>query len=84
MIRVLLFLALVALIALGVVWIADRPGEVAVTWQGWRIETSLMVMVVAVAVVALLAVLLWSVVRTILRSPDLMAMFLSHRRGVRG
>ena len=34
MIRVILFLALVALLALGVVWIADRPGDVAITWQG--------------------------------------------------
>jgi HemY protein len=84
MIRVLLFLALVAVLALGVVWMADRPGDVAIVWQGYRIETSVMVAVVAVALVALLAVLAWSIVRSILRSPDLIAMFLSHRRGVRG
>ena len=47
MIRVLLFLALVALLAFGVVWIADRPGDVAITWQGYRIETSVMVAAVA-------------------------------------
>ena len=34
MIRVLLFLALVALMAFGVVWFADRPGDVAIVWQG--------------------------------------------------
>ncbi len=56
MIRVLLFLALVALMAFGVVWFADRPGDVAIIWQGYRIETSVMVAVVAVAIVALLAV----------------------------
>jgi HemY protein len=84
MIRVLLFLALVALIAFGVVWFADRPGDVAIVWQGYRIETSVMVALVAVAIVALIAVIVWSIVRTILRSPDLIAMFMSHRRGVRG
>ena len=84
MIRVLLFLALVALLAFGVVWLADRPGDVAIIWQGYRIETSVMVAVVAVAIVALIAVMVWSIVRNILRSPDLVAMFLSHRRGVRG
>ncbi|MEA2979107.1 MAG: HemY protein, partial [Alphaproteobacteria bacterium] len=84
MIRVLLFLALVAAIAFGVVWMADRPGDVAIVWQGYRIETSVMVAVVAVAIVALLAIMVWSIWRTILRSPDLIAMFLSHRRGVRG
>ena len=44
MIRVAVFLVVVGLIALAVTWFADRPGEVAVTWLGWRIETSLMVL----------------------------------------
>jgi len=84
MIRVLLYLALVTLMAFGVVWFADRPGDVAIVWQGYRIETSVMVAVGAVAIVALVAVIVWSIVRAIMRSPDLIAMFLSHRRGVRG
>ena len=84
MIRVILYIALVALMAFGVVWVADRPGDVAITWQGYRAETSIMVAFVAVAVVVLISVMVWSIVRTILRSPDLVAMVLSHRRGVRG
>ena len=84
MIRVLLFLALVALLAFGAVWFADRPGDVAITWQGFRIETSVMVALVAVAVAALIAVIVWSLVRAILRSPDLLQCSCSHRRGVRG
>ncbi len=84
MIRVLFYLALVALMAFGVVWVADRPGDVAITWQGYHVETSVMVAVVAVAIVVLIGVMVWSIVRTVLRSPDLVAMFLSHRRGVRG
>ncbi len=84
MIRVLLFLAAVALAAFGVVWIADRPGDIAIVWQGYRIETSVMVAFVAIALVSLVVVIVWSILRTVLRSPDLIAMFLSHRRGVRG
>jgi HemY protein len=84
MIRVILYLALVALLAVGAVWLADRPGDVAITWQGWRIETSVMVAAVATAIVVAIAVMAWSLVRLVLRSPDLIAMFLSHRRGVRG
>jgi HemY protein len=84
MIRVFLFLAFVALAAAGVAWIADRPGEVAITWQGYRIETSVMVMVVALAAIVIAALLVWSLIRTILRSPDLIATALSQRRGVRG
>jgi HemY protein len=84
MIRVVLFLAFVALLALGAAWIADRPGEVAITWLGYRLETSLMVLVVVVAVLIAVALSMWSLVRTLLRSPDLIALFLSQRRGVRG
>jgi HemY protein len=84
MIRVILFLALVALIALGAAWIADRPGDVAITWQGYRIETSVTVAAVGIVVLIVVALLLWSLIRTILRFPDLVAMALGHRRGVRG
>jgi HemY protein len=84
MIRVFFFLVLVALLATGAAWIADRPGEIVITWLGWRIETSVLVAAAALVLAVLVALLLWSVVRAILRSPDLIAMFLSHRRGVRG
>ena len=43
-----------------------------------------MVLLVAVGAGRRRALLLWSLVRTVLRSPDLIAMFLGHRRGVRG
>jgi HemY protein len=39
MIRLVLFLVSVAVIAAGFVWVADRPGDVAITWMGYRIET---------------------------------------------
>jgi HemY protein len=84
MIRSLFFLVLVGLLAFGVAWVVDRPGDIAITWLGWRIETSVTVAVVAVAIVVVVAVVAWTVVRTILRAPDLIAMFLRHRRGVRG
>ncbi len=69
MIRVILYLVIVSLLALAAVWLADRPGEVAVTWQGWRIETSVMMLVVAIAAVAVSAVILWSILRAIMRRP---------------
>ena len=43
MIRVVLFLTSVALIAFGFAWLADRPGQVAITWLGYRLDTSVMV-----------------------------------------
>jgi HemY protein len=84
MMRVLFFLALAALIAFGVVWIADRPGDVAITWQGYRIETSVMVAAAAIAVVIFVALAAWAIIRNILRVPDLVSTVVSQRRGVRG
>ena len=84
MIRVVLFLVSVAIIAAGFVWVADRPGDVAITWMGYRIETSLMVAALAVAALVLAVMLLWSVVRGILRSPEQVSLFFRHRRAMKG
>jgi len=84
MIRVVLFLLAVAVAALGVAWLADRPGEVAVTWLGYRIETSVMVAAFAVGALVLVILLLWSLVRGILRSPEQVSLFFRHRRAVKG
>ncbi len=84
MIRVILFLLSVALIAVGFAWVADRPGEVSVTWMGYRIETSVMVAMFAVAAVVLAAMLIWGIVRGILRSPEQVSLFFRHRRAMKG
>src|SRR3981189_1867702 len=84
MIRVVLFFVLVGLAAFGAAWLADRPGDVAITWLGWGVGPSVMVLASAVAVVAALAVMLWSIVRALLRSPDILWLYLRSRRGVRG
>jgi len=60
MIRVLVFLIAAGLLALSVVWLADRPGQVAITWLGYRADTSVMVAVTAIIAVAIAAVLLFS------------------------
>lgn len=84
MVRVVIYLLIVGVFAFGAAWLADRPGEVMITWQKLKIETSLMVLVVAVVSIAALAVLLWTLVRAILRSPDVLWLYLRTRRGVRG
>ncbi len=84
MIRVVIYLLVVALLASATVWLADRPGEVEITWQGWRIETSVMMLMVAVTAIAVTVTILWSLARTLWRSPDTLARYLSARRGGRG
>jgi len=84
MIRVIFYLILVAALAFGAVWMADRPGEVAITWQGTRIDTSVLVLIAAVATVVVAAVIVWSILRAIVRAPETIARYRRYRRGVRG
>ena len=84
MIQVVLFLITVALVAAGFVWVADRPGDVLITWMGYRIETSLMVAVLAVAALVVLVMIVWSAARGMLRSPDQVSLFFRHRRAMKG
>jgi HemY protein len=82
--RVIIFLAIAALLALGAAWIADRPGDVSITWLGWHIDTSVTVAAVALVLVVAFAMLLWSALRTLYRSPRRFASLILHRRLMRG
>jgi HemY protein len=84
MIRVLVYLVIVAVLAFGAVWFAERPGDVAITWQGRRIDTSVMVLAAAVAAIAVATVMAWSILRAILRAPDVVSRYMRIRRGERG
>jgi len=84
MIRVVIFLVAVAVLAAGFVWIADRPGDIALTWMGYHIETSVMVAALAIVVLVALLIILWAIMRAILRSPGHVSLFVRHRRAAKG
>ncbi|HEY6258858.1 MAG TPA: heme biosynthesis HemY N-terminal domain-containing protein [Xanthobacteraceae bacterium] len=84
MIRVVIFLLAIAVLAFGAAWLADRPGEVVINWQGRHIETSVAVLTMAVALVAALAVLAWSILRAVVRSPGTVRAHLRVRTARRG
>lgn len=84
MIRVALFLVLIVVFALAAVWLADRPGDVAITWQGMRIETSVMVTAVALVTLVAVAVVVWSLLRGLMRAPRRVSTSLAERRRRRG
>jgi HemY protein len=83
MIRVVSYLIIVGVLALGAAWLADRPGDVVITWQRWRIETSLMVMAAAILVILVVLLLLWTLVRAVLNSPAVVSRWRQNRRGER-
>ena len=54
MIRAFGFLLVLAALTWGAVRLADNPGEVAMTWQGYRMTTSVGVVILSVAAIAVL------------------------------
>jgi HemY protein len=81
--RVVAFLIVVGLLALGFAWLADRPGDVVLTWQGRHFETSLMVVIVAMLVLFAALILILALAALLLRSPFMVRRHLHHRRGER-
>jgi HemY protein len=84
MIRIILFLALIAAAAAGAAWVADQPGDVVLSWGGWRAETSLPVFVLALGIVVVVATMIWSILRGLWRTPDRVRRRRHERRHARG
>lgn len=84
MMRVVVYLLVLGLLAFGAVWLADRPGDVAITWLDQRVDTSVMVLIGAVLALAALAKILWSALRALVRMPDRVGTHLQNRRYARG
>ena len=61
-------------------WLAEYPGAATIEWQGWRVDTSIGIVALAVFLVAVAAVLLYRLVRFFWRAPG---GALSARRGRR-
>jgi HemY protein len=61
-------IAIVLVVALAV-FIADQPGRVAIVWQGWRIETSVAVLIVAALLLAGLAIVVVGLLRRLVGGP---------------
>lgn len=84
MVRVLVYLAVFACLAFGAVWLADRPGEVSVLWQGYRIETSVALAAIGVVALAFLALVVWAIMRFVLGLPSAFSLSSRSRRRARG
>ncbi len=84
MVRILFFLLVVFALGLGFAWLADRPGEMVVTFDGYQYQVSLMVAAVAVVAIVAAVMILWWLVRTLWNSPYLVSRYFRVRRRDRG
>jgi HemY protein len=84
MTRLVLFLLGVIALASGLAWLADRPGLLTITWQGYELEVGLFYAVVIFAAVIAVALLVWAILSQIWSSPAAVSHFLTRRRQRRG
>jgi HemY protein len=84
MIRIILFLLLIALGAAGAAWIAEQPGDVMLSWGNLKLTTKLPVFVLGLGIVVVAAMMLWTILRGLWRTPERMRKSRRERRQARG
>jgi HemY protein len=84
MYRIILFLLLIALASAGAAWVADQPGEVVMTWGGWRASPSVPVFAELFGIAVVAAMLAWTILRALWRTPETVRRRRRERRQARG
>lgn len=84
MLRLIGFLVAVALIAAGLAWLADRPGELIMQWQGYQIETSVFRAIIILMALLVVALVGWSIARNIWHGPAAVGGLIAKRRQQQG
>ncbi len=84
MTRVLVFLLFVLALGLGFSWLADRPGDLVATFNGYQYEVSLMVAAVTVTAVVAAVMIVWWLGKALWNSPYTISRYFRVRRRDRG
>ena len=84
MTRILFFTLFVIAAALGLAWLADRPGSITLEWFGYQIETSAFIGVLIVAVFVLAVILILAVLRYVWTRPSAIAAHMRQRKQKQG
>ncbi len=82
--RLILFLVLATAVAAAAGWFATEPGSVALTFRGWQIETSVGVLVLAVAGIAIAAFAVFALISFVLSAPGRARAWRRRRRSEKG
>lgn len=65
------FLVKLAIVVAVAVWLADRPGRVEILWQGYQIETTVGILLLAVFLLMLIAAVVYRLWRGLVSAPGL-------------
>lgn len=84
MARLLVFVAIVVALGAGFAWLADRPGNMVVSFQGYQYQVSLMAAAVAITAIVVSTMVLWWLLKSIWSSPYTISRYFRVRRRDRG
>jgi HemY protein len=82
--RILVFIAVASALAMGAVWLAERPGEVSIVWGGLTIETTVAIAAIGVVVLVVLGMMLWTLVSFMFGLPTAFSFASRARKRARG
>ncbi|MRG54826.1 heme biosynthesis protein HemY [Phyllobacterium sp. SYP-B3895] len=84
MARLLTFIFVVLLLGIGFAWLADRPGDLLVTFGGMQYKVTLMVAASAVVAVVAAVMLTWWAIKSLVASPYALRRHFRARKRDRG
>ncbi|MHC5231793.1 heme biosynthesis HemY N-terminal domain-containing protein [Brucella sp. LJL56] len=84
MLRVLFYLFIVAALGFGFAWLADRPGELDVTFAGNHYNVPLITAVAGIVAIVAAILILWWLVKSIIQSPYTLRRHFRARKRDRG
>ena len=84
MFRWILILLVLGVIAFGAGWLADNPGTVTLDWLGYNISQSVALLIFEILVLIAVAVVLYRIWRSIVRSPGSIKSWRNERRQRQG
>jgi HemY protein len=84
MYRIILFLLLIALVALGAAWVADQPGIVFLTWNDLQVKATPLGVLLCLIGAIIAVILAWSTLRALWRLPRHIRKARRERRQARG
>lgn len=84
MVKAFIYLVLAVVLAIGLAWFADRPGEIIIYWQNYKINVTLFVTTVLVILLVTALLFLGRIVRKVLMTPGRFRRRMRQRRIERG
>lgn len=84
MIRLLILIGIIFAFALGFAWLADLPGDISIIWLDEQIDINPSIAAAVLLVAIVLLMVIFSILRTIVKSPDSIRRFFGRRRRDKG